>query len=110
MQRQLEVAVAVATKAGLRDARILDIGCGTGWLGNGLRSFGAVWGTDLSSEAVREGSLRHPDVHLVCGDFLEIELPGPFDLAVSADSIAHMPDQEACVRRVAALVHPGGTF
>jgi len=110
MQRQREVAVAVATVAGLRNARILDVGCGTGWLGNSLTSFGSVTGTDLSSEAISDGTSRHPNVELLCGDFLELDIAPPFDLVISADSLAHMHDPVACVRRVAELLRPGGTF
>ena len=32
MERQREIATSVAQDAGLRNARILDVGCGTGWL------------------------------------------------------------------------------
>ena len=52
MQRQLALAVGVAQGAKLDGARILGIGCGTGWLENGLLSFGEVWGTDLSAAAI----------------------------------------------------------
>jgi SAM-dependent methyltransferase len=47
---------------------------------------------------------------LTCGDFLVQDIPGPFDLIVSADAFAHMTDHEACIRRIAALLKPGGTF
>jgi 2-polyprenyl-3-methyl-5-hydroxy-6-metoxy-1,4-benzoquinol methylase len=110
MQRQREIAVTVARDRELRGARILDVGCGTGWLGHALLSFGSVWGTDLSPGAIVEGSRRHPDLTLICGDFQEVALPGPFDLVVSADALPHMPDYAAFFSRVAGLVRPGGTF
>jgi SAM-dependent methyltransferase len=110
MERQRETAVAVAAAAGLQGGRILDVGCGTGWLGNALLGFGKVWATDLSPGAIAEGRKRHPGVQLLCGDFLELDLPGPFDMVVSADSLAHMYDAAACVRRIADLLRPGGTF
>jgi SAM-dependent methyltransferase len=110
MEGQRDVAISVAREAGLRDARIFDVGCGTGWLGNALLPFGRVWGTDLSAGAIAEGSRRYPDLKLVCGDFFEVDVPGSFDLIVSADAFAHMPDHQACVRRIAALLKPGGTL
>jgi 2-polyprenyl-3-methyl-5-hydroxy-6-metoxy-1,4-benzoquinol methylase len=110
MERQRDQAVAVARSANLRDARILDAGCGTGWLGNALLPFGEVWGIDLSEAAVAEGRRRHPGLKLVRGDVLAVELPAEFDLVVSADSLIHMHDQERFVRRVATLLKPGGTF
>ena len=44
MESQHALAISVAREAGLREARILDVGCGTGWLGNALRPFGRVGG------------------------------------------------------------------
>lgn len=110
MGRQLEKAVEIATKVRLKDARILDAGCGTGWLGNALRPFGEVWGTDLSQVAIDEGKRRHPGVQLICGDFLHLDLEGPFDFVVMADSLTHMHDQLGAVRRVAQLLRAGGTY
>lgn len=60
MQRQLEVAVQCAQREGLRNARILDAGCGTGWLGAGLSTFGRVTGTDLSPISIELGKAKVP--------------------------------------------------
>lgn len=110
MNRQREVAVETAERAGLRGARILDIGCGTGWLGNSLTAFGEVTATDLSEDAIVQGREAHPKIQLVCGDFLTLDLKGPFDFVVSADALAHFYDQRAFFQRVAGLLRPGGTF
>jgi 2-polyprenyl-3-methyl-5-hydroxy-6-metoxy-1,4-benzoquinol methylase len=110
MERQRDVALSVARGIGSCELRILDVGCGTGWLGNSLLSFGQVWGADLSLDAVAEGTRRHPAVSLICGNFLTMDIPGQFDLVVTADGIAHMPDHAACISRIADLIKPGGTF
>ncbi len=110
MDRQREKAIEAARHAGLHQARILDAGCGTGWLGNALLPSGQVWGTDLSQAAIEEGRRRHPAVQLICGDFLQLELPSPFDFVVMADSLTNMYDQAGGVRRVAALLRQGGTY
>jgi SAM-dependent methyltransferase len=110
MEGQRAIATTVARGTGLQNMRILDVGCGTGWLGHALLPFGRVWGTDLSAVTIAEGSRLYPELTLVCGDFFEVDIPGPFDLVVSADSFAHMPDHAACVRRIAALLKPGGIF
>ena len=104
--RQRDVAVAVAREIG-RGMRILDVGCGTGWLGHELLPFGRVWGTDLSADAIADGALRYSELTLICGDFFGVELPGPFDLVVSADAFVHMPDHEAFLRPIAGLLKPG---
>ena len=110
---QLRVATDVAGRmaaAGRARLRILDLGCGSGWLGAGLTGFGDVTGVDLSDAAVDYGRRTYPAVTLVVGHVLEAELDGPFDLVVSADVISHVGDQQAFVDRVTALLRPGGTF
>jgi 2-polyprenyl-3-methyl-5-hydroxy-6-metoxy-1,4-benzoquinol methylase len=57
-QREVAHAVAARAAAGLeheRPLRILDFGCGTGWLGASLTSFGDVTGIDLSPAAIEHG-------------------------------------------------------
>jgi SAM-dependent methyltransferase len=110
MAKQRDLALSVARQAGLRDARILDVGCGTGWLGNALLPFGRVSGIDFSSASIAIGSQRYPGLTLICGDFLEVNLGEQFDFVVSADALPHMPDHEAFFHRVGALLKPGGTF
>ena len=108
--RQADKARDCAARLKLRGARILDLGCGTGWLGASLREFGEVTGTDLSPAAIERGRELFPGLDLRVCDFGALELIGTFDLVVSADVIAHVADQEAFVDRVAALLKPGGTF
>jgi 2-polyprenyl-3-methyl-5-hydroxy-6-metoxy-1,4-benzoquinol methylase len=111
MRAQRDVAVHWAALAGLRGARILDVGCGTGWLGASLADFGHVTGTDLSEDAIAEGRRRYPAVDFVCGDFInDVNLKGTFDFVVSADVMGHVSDQPAYVGRIAALLRPGGRF
>lgn len=110
MARQRDIAVDVARHEQLRDARILDVGCGTGWLGHALLPFGKVAGTDLSPSSIAFGRNAFPGVDLQCGNFLELALDGPFDLVVSADVISHVYDQARFVQRVAELLRPGGVF
>ena len=67
MERQRDIATSVAQNACLKNARILDVGCGTGWLANALLPFGQAWGTDLSPEAIEDGRRRHPDCTFCAG-------------------------------------------
>ena len=108
--RNSSVTLSVARQVGLRDARILDVGCGTGWLGHALLPFGRVSGIDLSPASIAAGSSRYPELTLICGDFLEVNLGEQFDFVVSADALPHMPDHEAFFHRIGALLKPGGTL
>jgi SAM-dependent methyltransferase len=108
MQRQREFLLDYVQSIGLHNARILDAGCGTGWLGNSIASFGRVTGIDLSQNAIEEGRRCHPALDLIHGDFLTAKLPGPFDFILCADALSNMYDQPACIRRLAELLRPGG--
>jgi 2-polyprenyl-3-methyl-5-hydroxy-6-metoxy-1,4-benzoquinol methylase len=110
MQRQSEVAVHWASNRSDQPLRILEVGCGTGWLSAQLQRYGQVTGIDLSPEAIAEAKVRAPGITFVAGDFAAVELNGPFSFVVSADVIAHVQDQAKFIERIARLMSPGGTF
>ena len=110
MARQAEVAVATCRRLGLAEACILEVGCGTGWLGATLAGFGQVTGVDLSPRSIDEGQQKYSSIDLICGDFLSVELSPPYDLVLSADSFADVYDQRLFVERISALLAPRGTF
>lgn len=93
----------------LRDARILEVGCGTGWLCESLAAFGHVTGTDLSQKCLEEAARLLPQAEFVAGDFMELTFaPESYDVVVSLEVLAHVPDQRAFVEKIAGLLKPGG--
>jgi SAM-dependent methyltransferase len=105
-QRDLSLAVAASLKTS--NFRILDVGCGTGWWGHALASFGQVWDADLTEMAVSEGRRRFPEVTFIVGDFASVPLSAPYDLIVTADAFLHF-DHARAVQRFASL-KPDGTL
>jgi 2-polyprenyl-3-methyl-5-hydroxy-6-metoxy-1,4-benzoquinol methylase len=110
MQRQSEVAMQWASIRTDQPLRILEVGCGTGWLSAQLRRFGEVTGVDLSPQAIADAQSRASDIRFIAGDFATLALDGPFSYVVSADVIAHVPDHAQFIERIAKLMRPGGTF
>lgn len=108
MRRQCDIALHWAERH--KPRRILDVGCGTGWLAAALSHFGAVTGVDLSPESIAIAREKHPHITFHSGDFVSMPLGGQYELIVSADVIAHVPDQPAFVNKVASLQAPGGLF
>ena len=52
---------------------------------------------------------RLPQVHFVCGDFFQLDLPlAGYDVVVSLEVLAHVADQTAFVARLASVLKPGG--
>ena len=94
---------------GLRQPRILDLGCATGWLTSQLAEFGHVVGTDIADASIREARDRYPHIPFECGDFSNSnqEHEG-FDIVVSLETLSHVGDQRAFVKRIRDVLKPGG--
>jgi len=103
-------------------ARVVDVGCGPiGALLELARIVGpqgTVVGVDGSAEAIETArgivaQNGHGNVHLVHGDVNAMEAAaiandGPFDAAYLRFMLIHQGDPAATLRRVAALLRPGG--
>jgi 2-polyprenyl-3-methyl-5-hydroxy-6-metoxy-1,4-benzoquinol methylase len=93
----------------LQNPRILDLGCGTGWLTERLALLGQVVGVDLAEAAIARAKSRSPHLTFLLGDFFHIPLPaGHFDVVVSQEVIAHVDDQAAYLDRAAFALRAGG--
>jgi len=86
--------------------RILDFGCGDGWLTAVLSTFGETTGADLSPEVAAE---RFSGIRFVAADFntWQPDLE-PFDVVVSQEVIEHLEDQAHYLEIAASLLKPGG--
>jgi tRNA (cmo5U34)-methyltransferase len=111
---ELQEAVAAAT-AGVRAARVLELGTGTGETALRVQASQpeAGWvGIDASEPMLARARERLPDADLRL-QLLEDELPpGPFDLVVSALAVHHLDGEgkRELFSRVARVLRPGGVF
>jgi ubiquinone/menaquinone biosynthesis C-methylase UbiE len=95
--------------------RVLDLGCGTGYL---LRTLASHYvdavqlvGIDAAPEMVRAASAATHDDRLTfaVGVAEHIDYPAEtFDLIVSTTSFDHWSDQQAGLRECARVLRPGG--
>ena len=86
-------------------ARLLDVGCGTGWL---AEHFADYTGVDGSPDAVAAAAARGRNV--VLGD-VDAPLPfedASFDGVVLKDLLEHVADPVAVVGEVRRVLRPGG--
>jgi 2-polyprenyl-3-methyl-5-hydroxy-6-metoxy-1,4-benzoquinol methylase len=89
--------------------RILEVGCGRGWLsGLLLRRLGDVIALDLSPRSIQSANEAFPDVDFRVQDISAAPLPGDSDLLVSSEVLEHIPDQAAAMRQFADAVKPRG--
>ena len=98
-----------------RDARILDLCCGTGQSTLALRAAyprATLCGLDAADEMLQVARTRTrlAGVHFVHGDAMNpgaAGIDGPFDGILMAYGIRNVPDADACLQRVRGLLAPG---
>ncbi len=101
-----DIAAELAFIAALPPGRVLDIGCGLGWLLSALGDDWRKFGVDSSAFAT-----AHAGVH---GEIVNAELldcpfaDGSFDLVVMHHVIEHMADPVANIEKARALLKSGG--
>ena len=93
----------------------IDIGCGSGRDAAWLKAKGFdVVGIDASRGLIEEASRRHPDVKFECDTLPGLESldSGAYANVLCETVIMHMPEVKALasVRRLAALLAPGGAL
>ncbi len=108
-RRRLQLLVRLL---GLQEGeRLLDIGCGSGWLADRCRRAGAVVvAMDIGRTGVRDARQRFPEVasyevgdlyHLPYGD-------SQFDAVVLSEVVEHLEDIPSALREAARVLKPGG--
>lgn len=95
------------------DARILDLGCGTGQLATSLAEHvpqGSVLGIDPAEEMIRVASKRNgPNLRFAVGSGDAIPADSAsFDFAVSTISFHHWVQPRASLEEIARVLAPGG--
>ncbi len=112
------LAVALGLPAG---RRLLDVGCGSGWLSEYFARLGYdVTGIDISSDLIRIARDRTASVaydvdhetRLRCRfathDIERAPLDETFDAILCYDSLHHFEDEQAVVRHLSAMLRMGG--
>jgi 2-polyprenyl-3-methyl-5-hydroxy-6-metoxy-1,4-benzoquinol methylase len=95
----------------LSNANLLDLGCGPGHYTRPLTQFGRATGIDLSDGAIAIARMKYPEIEFHAGNLYEYPLPpSSFDAIVAQEVFDHVPDQDAFLARVHALLKPGGSF
>ncbi|YBV95415.1 methyltransferase domain-containing protein [Phyllobacteriaceae bacterium JZ32] len=107
------LAEAIARAGGERRFRhVVDLGCGTGLMGERLRaSTSFLEGIDLSDAMLRKAEEKQIYDRLEKGDVNELEKPTiPAELVVAADVFVYVGNLDRAFANVSGMLEPGGLF
>jgi len=108
-RRRGDEALGLFSSLNLERPRILEIGCGNGWLAERLLSFGPVTGVDIADEAIQEARRRVPSAEFHSGNILEMGLShNSFDVVVTLETFSHVADQPKLIEVIANLLRDRG--
>ncbi|WP_102957573.1 methyltransferase domain-containing protein [Mangrovicella endophytica] len=109
---ELEAALIAAAGLGRRFRAALDLGCGTGLMGERLHSLvDRLVGVDLSPGMLEKARRKSIYDDLTEGDILGfVAEPCTFDLVTAADVLNYLGDLTPVFARVATWLAPGGLF
>lgn len=99
------------------DARVLDVGCGSGWatrLLAGYATVGRVTGIDISDEMIRlarETSRSFPNVHFEIATAEQLPFnDDEFTHAFSMESLYYYRNIPGALKEINRILKPGGLF
>jgi 2-polyprenyl-6-hydroxyphenyl methylase/3-demethylubiquinone-9 3-methyltransferase len=105
----------VAARVSLRDAAVLDVGCGGGLLSEALAGEGArVTAIDLAPDLLKIAKLHRlesgveVDYRLSSVEALAALQPASFDAITCMEMLEHVPDPGSVLAACATLLKPGG--
>lgn len=102
--------ISALGQVGINEPRILDMGCGTGWLSAIMGQFGPTTAVDLSEFAATTTAKRFPSVRFIQGDIFEWykTQDSIFDVVVSQEVIEHVVDQAGYLEIASRLLRDRG--
>jgi malonyl-CoA O-methyltransferase len=115
LQRWMGLEVIRRIPAGFRPSRILDVGCGTGWLAYKLAK--KFTGSQITAIDIAPGMVKfakehrgRPNIFYQCRDAEVLDFkPGFFDLVVSSAAL-QWTDLKEVSKKIAGVLYPQGLF
>jgi 2-polyprenyl-6-hydroxyphenyl methylase/3-demethylubiquinone-9 3-methyltransferase len=108
------IAARLAEAFGDCSCRVLDVGCGAGFLSNEIAQRGhQVTGIDVAADALAVAHAHDASgrVRYVEGDALALPFEsGTFDAVCAMDLLEHVEDPEQVIAEASRVLAPGGLF
>ena len=110
-QRHLTIPALNELLDEIEGVKILDAGCGNGFMARHLANHGAtVTGIDKSKALIEQAREYDDPVSYRVGDITSMDLDETFDVIVCNNVIQHIEDYEAAIERFDAHLKEGGTL
>jgi 2-polyprenyl-3-methyl-5-hydroxy-6-metoxy-1,4-benzoquinol methylase len=94
--------------SGLKQPKIIEVGCGTGWLTELLSELGSVTAIDLSPRAIEIAERRGLDAEFIAGDFFQHDFSAQhYDVGICIETLFYVSDQSEFLKKFASLMKPG---
>jgi SAM-dependent methyltransferase len=94
-----------------RVIRILDVGCGRGWLANLVNVYGLCDGVDPVEGSIKQARKNFPNLTFYVGTINDvINSPDfqPYDIAIASEVIEHIHEKESFVNELKKCIKPYG--
>ena len=112
LQQRLGIVCHELLAAGeLRDRRVLDVGCGTGWFSREIeRAGGRVVALDIGVKLLEQVAAKCQAAR-VAGDACNLAFADDsFDVVVSSECIEHTVDPRRALAEMCRVLKPGGVL
>jgi ubiquinone/menaquinone biosynthesis C-methylase UbiE len=111
VNKRLDVVFNELLIEDIRDKKLLDAGCGTGWFSKFSAERGAnVTSMDLGENLLAKVALKCKSERIV-GSILEIPFQdNVFDYVISSEVIEHVPDPFKAMQELFRVLKPGGSM
>lgn len=95
---------------GIDRPRLLDVGCGYGYVLERLTDRFEAYGMDISPHAVEIAEIRATDGAVGVGDIERgVPFDGPFDVVLAVNVLEHLRDPDAGIDAIVDALAPGAT-
>jgi len=105
-----ELLLDVLRKHVSPSSRVLEVGCGCGYMSKSFAAAGYdMWSADLSKNALGY-SVQNGLEQLCRVSITNLPFKDEFDAVVSFDVVEHIPDHRGCIEQLRDALVPGGTL